>query len=64
MIYDNIDEPSLAGTLGAAVRPEGPLIPTAGITLANGTALKNQLSGNKTLNADINVISIRENRTT
>ncbi|KAI4225779.1 MAG: hypothetical protein L6R36_003665 [Xanthoria steineri] len=64
VIYDNIDEPSLAGTLGAAVRPEGPLIPTAGITLANGTALKDQLSGNRTVTADINVISIRENRTT
>ncbi|KAL8764865.1 MAG: hypothetical protein Q9209_007849 [Squamulea sp. 1 TL-2023] len=64
VIYNNIDAPSLAGTLGAAVRPEGPLIPTAGITLANGTALKNQLTGGATLVADINVISIRENRTT
>ncbi|KAL8991886.1 MAG: hypothetical protein Q9169_007562 [Polycauliona sp. 2 TL-2023] len=64
VIYDNVDGASFAGTLGAAERPEGPLIPTAGITLANGTALKNQLSGNSTLTADINVISIRENRTT
>lgn len=64
MIYDNVDEASLAGTLGAEERPEGPLIPTAGITLANGTALKNQLTGNTTLIADINVISIRENRAT
>ncbi|KAL8786759.1 MAG: hypothetical protein Q9213_002580 [Squamulea squamosa] len=64
VIYDNIDEPSLAGTLGAAVRPEGPLIPTAGITLANGTALKNQLTEGASLVADINVNSIRENRTT
>ncbi|KAL8845656.1 MAG: hypothetical protein Q9221_009182 [Calogaya cf. arnoldii] len=64
VIYDNIDQPSLAGTLGAATRPEGPLIPTAGITLAKGTALKNQLSGNAALAGDINVISVRENRTT
>ncbi|KAL8880194.1 MAG: hypothetical protein Q9192_008069 [Flavoplaca navasiana] len=64
VIYDNVDGPVFAGTLGAAERPEGPLVPTAGITLANGTALKNQLSGNTTLSADLNVISIRENRTT
>ncbi|KAL8729062.1 MAG: hypothetical protein Q9166_004979 [cf. Caloplaca sp. 2 TL-2023] len=64
VIYDNIDEASLAGTLGAAVRPEGPLIPTAGITLAKGAALKDQLTGGATLTGDINVISVRENRTT
>ncbi|KAL8920996.1 MAG: hypothetical protein Q9172_004238 [Xanthocarpia lactea] len=64
VIYDNVDGPAFAGTLGAAVRPEGPLIPTAGITLARGTALKNQLTGNATLTGDLNIVSIRENRTT
>ncbi|KAL8913926.1 MAG: hypothetical protein Q9171_001311 [Xanthocarpia ochracea] len=64
VIYDNVDGPAFAGTLGAAVRPEGPLIPTAGITLARGTALKNQLTGNATLTGDLDIVSIRENRTT
>ncbi|KAL8710771.1 MAG: hypothetical protein Q9220_004789, partial [cf. Caloplaca sp. 1 TL-2023] len=64
IIYDNIDEPSLAGTLGAPPRPEGPYVPTAGISLAKGTALKNALAGGAAVTADINVISIMENRTT
>ncbi|KAL8832918.1 MAG: hypothetical protein Q9170_004665 [Blastenia crenularia] len=64
IIYDNIDEPSLAGTLGAPPRPEGPYVPTAGISLAKGTALKNLLAGGAIVTAEINVISIMENRTT
>ncbi|KAL9614334.1 MAG: hypothetical protein Q9167_001137 [Letrouitia subvulpina] len=64
VIYDNIDEPKLSGTLGPDSRPEGPYVPTAGITLARGTALLDAIKGGATVNADINVNSIRENRTT
>ncbi|KAL9596581.1 MAG: hypothetical protein Q9219_005708 [cf. Caloplaca sp. 3 TL-2023] len=64
IIYDNIDEPSLAGTLGAPPRPEGPYVPTAGISLAKGTALRDSLAGGATVTADVNVVSIMENRTT
>lgn len=64
VIYDNIDEPKLSGTLGPDSRPEGPYVPTAAITLARGTALLDAIKGGATVNADLNVISIRENRTT
>ncbi|KAI4187621.1 MAG: hypothetical protein L6R41_002688 [Letrouitia leprolyta] len=63
IIYNNVDG-DLAGTLGAPPRPEGEYVPTAGISLAAGTALKNQLAGGATVTADINVNSIVENRTT
>ncbi|KAL8870005.1 MAG: hypothetical protein Q9174_003847 [Haloplaca sp. 1 TL-2023] len=64
IIYNNVDEDSFAGTLGAPGRPEGEYVPTAGITLARGTALLDQLNGGANLTADVNIISIRENRTT
>ncbi|KAI4185000.1 MAG: hypothetical protein LQ346_006005 [Caloplaca aetnensis] len=64
IIYDNKDADSLAGTLGAPPRPEGPYVPTAGITLARGTALLNSLNGGASVIADLNVISIMEDRTT
>ena len=64
IIYNNVDEDTFAGTLGAPPRPEGEYVPTAGITLAKGTALLNQLNGGANLTADVNIISIRENRTT
>ncbi len=64
IIYDNREADSLAGTLGAPPRPEGPYVPTAGITLARGTALLNSLNGGASVIADLNVISIMEDRTT
>lgn len=64
LIYDNIDEPALAGTLGAPPRPEGPYVPTAGITLAQGTALLAAINGGTAVTADVNIVSIMENRTT
>ncbi|KAI4176358.1 MAG: hypothetical protein LQ343_001097 [Gyalolechia ehrenbergii] len=63
IIYNNIDE-ELAGTLGAPPRPEGAYVPTAGISLAAGTALKDSLAGGATVTADIDVVSVMENRTT
>ena len=64
VIYDSINEPSLAGTLGPPPRPEGPYVPTVGISLANGTALLAAINTGKPVIADINVISVVENRTT
>lgn len=64
VIYDNINETSLAGTLGAPPRPEGPYVPTVGISLANGTALLAAINSGQTVIADIDVFSIAENRTT
>ncbi|KAL8756956.1 MAG: hypothetical protein Q9184_004331 [Pyrenodesmia sp. 2 TL-2023] len=64
IIYDNVDQESLAGTLGAPPRPEGPYVPTAGITLARGTALLNSINGGASVVADLEVFSIMENRTT
>ncbi|KAL8934746.1 MAG: hypothetical protein Q9211_005071, partial [Gyalolechia sp. 1 TL-2023] len=63
IIYNNIDE-DLAGTLGAPPRPEGAYVPTVGISLAAGTALKDSIAGGATVTADINVVSVMENRTT
>ena len=64
IIYDNIDEPSLGGTLGPPPRPEGPYVPTAGISLARGTALLDAINSGEKVVADVNVNSILENRTT
>ena len=64
IIYDNIDEPALGGTLGAPPRPEGPYVPTAGITLAKGTALLDAIKAGTKVVADVNIKSIQENRTT
>lgn len=64
VIFDNVEEPSLAGTLGAGSRPEGPLVPTAGISLARGTALAAAITGGAIINVDVDIVSIRENRTT
>ncbi|KAL8733536.1 MAG: hypothetical protein Q9181_003535 [Wetmoreana brouardii] len=64
IIYDNINETSFAGTLGAPPRPEGPYVPTAGISQVNGLALKNAIGGGATVTADVNIVSVMENRTT
>ena len=64
IIYDNVEEDTFAGTLGAPPRPEGDYVPTAGISLANGTALLNSINGGATVTADVNIKSIQENRTT
>lgn len=64
VIYDNINETSLAGTLGAPPRPEGPYVPTIGISLVNGTALLAAINSGQTVIADIDVFSVAENRTT
>ena len=64
VIYDNVDGPALGGTLGGDSRPEGPLVPTAGITLARGTALAETLAGGTAVTVDVNINSVRENRTT
>ena len=63
IIYNNV-EGDLAGTLGAPPRPEGPYVPTAGISLANGTALLNSIKGGATVVADLTIFSIIENRIT
>ena len=64
IIYDNIDEPSLAGTLGAPPRPKGPYVPTAGISLACGIALHAAANGGNAITVNVNIVSIMENRTT
>ena len=62
MIYNNADG-ALSGTLGPPPRPEGPYVPTAGISLANGTALLMRLTSGP-ISANLVVDSIIENRTT
>lgn len=63
IIYNNVEGP-LAGTLGAPPRPEGTYVPTAGLPLANGTALLNAINSGTAVTADVNINSIMENRTT
>ncbi|KAI9680665.1 MAG: Leucyl aminopeptidase yscIV [Caeruleum heppii] len=63
VIYNNIAGP-LGGTLGAGPRPEGPYIPTAGISQENGQALVSSITGGATVNGVLDVNSILENRTT
>lgn len=64
VIYDNVNETSFAGTLGALPRPEGPCIPTAGISLANGAALLAAINTGELVIADLIMNSFAENRTT
>ncbi|KAL8652095.1 MAG: hypothetical protein Q9210_002887 [Variospora velana] len=64
VIYNNVNGTTLTGTLGAPPRPEGPYVPTAGISLEEGTALRDQINGGANVTADLNVISVMENRTT
>lgn len=63
VIYNNV-EGALSGTLGAPPRPEGPYVPTVGISLANGTALLTAITGGQTIIGDLSVRSTSENRTT
>ncbi len=62
-IYNNVEGP-LAGTLGAPPRSEGDYVPTAGISLADGTALAAAIDGGAAVTPDVNIESIQENRTT
>ena len=62
MIY-NKEDGALSGTLGPPPRPEGPYVPTAGISLANGTDLLARLTSGP-VSASLIVDSIIENRTT
>lgn len=64
VIYNNVEGPALSGTLGAPPRPEGPYVPTVGISLANGTALVTAITGGQTIIGDLSVRSTSENRTT
>ena len=63
IIYNNIAGP-LSGTLGPPPRPEGEYVPTAGISLENGTALLAAITGGQTVTGVLNVESLIENRTT
>ncbi|KAF2710999.1 putative aminopeptidase Y [Pleomassaria siparia CBS 279.74] len=65
LIYDNIPgDDTLTGTLGVPPRPEGPYVPTLGLTLDQGTALVASLSSGTIINANLNVDAQVENRTT
>ncbi|KAL9112651.1 MAG: hypothetical protein Q9187_007747, partial [Circinaria calcarea] len=64
VIYNNVEGATLSGTLGAPPRPEGPYVPTVGISLANGTALLTAITANQTIIGDLSVRTTTENRTT
>ncbi|KAL9116302.1 MAG: hypothetical protein Q9187_007173, partial [Circinaria calcarea] len=64
VIYNNVEGAALSGTLGAPPRPEGPYVPTVGISLANGTALLTAITGGQTIIGDLSVRTTTENRTT
>ena len=64
IIYNNAPGEFLGGTLGQPPRPEGDYVPTAGVTLENGTAILDAINSGETVQGDIEVDSIIENRTT
>jgi PA domain len=63
IIYNNVDG-ELSGTLGQAQRPEGPLVPTVGISKANATTILAYLNSTHAINARVETYSLIENRTT
>lgn len=64
IIYNNVNG-SFSGTLGAASNPLGPYSLVAGVSLESGqTLLQSLLENTTTIEVDLNVNSILENRTT
>lgn len=60
IIYNNV-EGELSGTLGG---PNVAYPPVAGISLANGQALLARLTAGETVTANLDVVSIMEDRVT
>lgn len=63
IIYNNIPG-NLSATLGPPPRPEGEYVPTVGISLEEGTALVQQITGGATVTASLDVETNILNATT
>ncbi|KAI9849170.1 MAG: Leucyl aminopeptidase yscIV [Sclerophora amabilis] len=63
VIYNNAPG-ALAGTLGVPPRPEGPYVPTVGISQENATTLLATINSGTTVTGVVSVDAVTENRTT
>ena len=64
VIYNNVPDPILGGTLGPPPRPEGDYIPTVGIDQSNGTAILETINAGGTVTGVLHAESDIRNITT
>jgi hypothetical protein len=63
IIYNNV-EGALQGSLSSPLNTKDRYVPTAGISLANGTAIKTAINAGGTIMGVLDITSVFENRTT